>query len=161
MLAYVFWHRRASATERQEYERRLMEFHEGLAGLGVSSASFTLERLPFGTGGGYEDWYLVEDWNGLGLLGVRATSDAQRVRHETLAPLSGNGWGGIYALVKGEARPPDGAIWVEKARAESYDSFLKGLAAPVIWQRQLALGPAPEFCLGEPSSAGRRRLWPE
>jgi GNAT superfamily N-acetyltransferase len=159
-LTYLFWHRPENRASLAEYERHLIDFHEALARVGVSSASFRVERLPFARGAGYEDWYLAEDWSQLGRLGGRATGDAQGARHDALARLSGDAWGGVYALVCGEAEPPDGARWVDRARGEAYKSFLERQAASTIWQRQLVLGPAPEFCVSEPPPSGRRRLWP-
>ena len=53
MLAYLFWHRPEEAVDPVEYEERLRGFHRAL---GSRSGSFRLDRLPFGSGGGYEDW---------------------------------------------------------------------------------------------------------
>src|SRR2546423_728929 len=66
MLAYLFWHRPRRPLDAQDYERRLVAFHEKLAESGRSSAAFRLTRLPFSELCGYEDWYLVEDWAALG-----------------------------------------------------------------------------------------------
>ena len=60
MLAYVFWHRPRPDVDLGAYEEAQRSFHSSL---GTTSASFRLAELPFDDGGsGYEDWYLVEDW---------------------------------------------------------------------------------------------------
>jgi hypothetical protein len=160
MLAYLFWHQAAPDATRDEYERRLIEFHAGLERSGIASAAFRLERLPFAEDPGYEDWYLVEDWAALGALGQRATEGSQGGLHDALAGLAGEGWGGVYALARGKAQVPERVRWADKPRGESYESFLEHEPADAIWQRQLVLGPAPELCLSVEHSADRRRVWP-
>ena len=53
MLAYLFWHRPREDAEPAAYEEAQRRFHERLE---VPSACFRLAALPFGSGGGYEDW---------------------------------------------------------------------------------------------------------
>lgn len=146
MLAYVFWHRPRAGVEASEYERRLRAFHERL---GELSASFRVAPLPFAAGEGYEDWYLVDDWSALGTLNAAAVSGERQAPHDSAAELAAEGWGGIYALVRGAALPPLTAQWVSKPAGESYEAFLESLPAGTVWQRRLVLGPAPEFCLVE------------
>jgi hypothetical protein len=77
-LAYVFWHRPREDVDPAGYEDSLRAFH---ATLDLPSASFRLEALPFDERGGYEDWYLVEDWARLGELNaaaVDATAPSRR-----------------------------------------------------------------------------------
>jgi hypothetical protein len=160
MLAYLFWHRHWPGVSPEQYERRLVEFHASLARTGLRSASFDLQRLPFLEEPGYEDWYLVEDWTALGALGRHATEGARADLHDALASLESEGWGGIYARLRGAPEPPAGARWTERPRGESTESFLAHEPAGTVWQRQLVLGPAPELCLSAQPSADRRRLWP-
>ena len=160
MLAYVFWHRPLGSAAREEYERRLIEFHEALRGALVSSAAFSLERLPFADGKGYEDWYLVENWTALGELSDVALRGIRERAHDAVARLASDGWGGVYGLARGIPVGPDGVRWVNKREGESYESFLKRVRVETVWQRQLVLGPAPEFCLGIGHSEGRLRVWP-
>jgi hypothetical protein len=145
VLAYLFWHRPRAGVDAADYEGRLREF---LGSLDVPAASFRLDALPFGAGGGYEDWYLVEDWTALGVLNRAAVSGRPGPAHDAVAELADAGWGGIYELVRGPAEPPAGARWADRPDGD----------APAVWRRQLVLGPAPEFCLAAPQSSGRARL---
>jgi hypothetical protein len=157
MLAYVFWHRPRLAVDRDAYEGAQRKFH---ARLEVPSASFRVDPLPFGDGGaGYEDWYLVEDWHGLGELNAAAVDARRRPHHDLAAAMAGAGWGGIYALLRGEFSPPARVSWVDRPAGEAVDDFVAAHNATAIWQRQMVLGPAPELCLSEPGGA-RLRIWP-
>src|SRR6266567_8441015 len=155
MLAYLFWHRPRDGVDSARYEDALRHFH---AALEVPSATFRLRQLPFAEADGYEDWYAVEDWQALGDLNVVAVDQRRRDLHDRAAGLSGEGWGGVYDLVRGAAVPPPVARWMAKPDGRSYEEFLGSLAASTIWQRQLLLGPAPEFCLGQGTPDGRQQL---
>jgi hypothetical protein len=150
LLAYVFWHRPRPGIPPEDYERAQRAFH---VRLGIESASFRLERLPFDPGAGYEDWYLVETWAHLGALNAAAIDDHHRPEHDAAAALVGPGWGAVYACVRGEHMVPEGARWLEKPRGRELDAVLAELGGPApVWQRQMVLGPAPELCVagGEP-----------
>ena len=145
MLAYVFWHRPRPGADRDEYEDALARFHSSLDN---PSASFRLDALPFGDGEpGYEDWYLVDDWAALGELNVAAVDAAHRPRHDAAAELAAHGWGGVYALLRGPAEPPATARWRHRAPDEP---------ELAVWQRQMVLGPAPEYCVSEPRGEAPR-----
>ena len=144
MLAYVFWHRPRVGVAAADYERRLVGFHSRLA---APSASFRISSLPFAEGAGYEDWYLVEAWADLGDLNARAVSGLRRDHHDTVAEVADEGWGGVYALLRGDRRPPLNTRWVSKPVGESYEVFLSTVQAPAVWQRQMVLGPAPDSAL--------------
>ena len=138
-LAYLFWHQAAVADG---YEESLRAFHESLA---IPSASFRRARLPFLDEPGYEDWYLVDDWESLGELGRVALATGT---HDPVAGMSGDGWGGIWAPVSGSAAIPEGAIkWIDKPRGVPYREFFASLDADAIWCRQLVLGPASEVAV--------------
>ena len=160
MLAYLFWHRRAASTDRGEYEARLRAFHQALGDAVSASAAYRLERLPFAESDGYEDWYLVEDWARLGELNAAAVDETRGPPHDGVASRAAEGWGGVYALLAGDPRPPAGARWQAKRRGESYEAFIESQRAPGVWQRQMVLGPAPEFCLAQERTPGRERVWP-
>jgi len=144
MLAYVFWHQRAGDVERDDYEDRLRAFH---AEVDVPSACFRLHLLPWRHEEGYEDWYLVDDWTAVGALNAAAVDAVRRPSHDAAAAGSSHGWGGIYRLVRGDPEPPAAVRWSHTPES-----------GPDMWQRQMVLGPAPEYCLvgGEPS--GRVRV---
>jgi hypothetical protein len=156
MLAYVFWHRPADGVDGALYEDALRRFHESLH---RPSASFRLQELPFAGVDGYEDWYLIEDWRGLGALNADAVDSERGPSHQAVANLAASGWGGVYALVVGTVEPPSGTRWLSKPSGQSYDEFVGSLEGKTVWQRQLVLGPAPEFCVGEEKSAGRKRIF--
>jgi hypothetical protein len=165
LLAYVFWHRPRAGVASGDYEDLLRAFH---ARLNIHSASFRIASLPFAAGGGYEDsgggredrgegyedWYLVGGWAELGDLNVSAVSDERRAPHDAAAEMAGEGWGAVYALVRGDAWPPARTRWLTKPRGESYEDFLGRLQATTVWQRQMALGPGPEFCVVEDDGEG-------
>lgn len=160
MLAYLFWHRPRVGVDPEDYERHLARFHETLAAEISASACFRVRQLPFVEHGGYEDWYLVEEWAALGLLNDLAVSGRRGTAHDAAADLAGAGWGGVYRAVRGTPHPPEGTRWVSKPRDQTYRSFLDAEPAASVWQRELVLGPAPEFCLEEEPGPGRHRLWP-
>lgn len=155
MLAYLFWHRPHAGVDLGHYEDSLRAFH---AALELPSASFRLEQLPFGEGGGYEDWYLVADWQSLGALAEVAVDSLHRDAHDRAARNAAQGWGGVYRLIRGATAPPQLARWLEKPPGQTYETFLSSLPSSTIWQRQLVLGPAPEFCLGDGPPDARRAL---
>lgn len=156
-LAYVFWHRPRPGVAREDYERALVAFH---AALRTPSAAFRLDRLPWLARDGYEDWYLVDGWAGLGMLNEAAVTGPRQAPHDAAAALAGEGWAGVYALMRGTAAPPDAVRWATKPAGEPYQAFLRREPAGSVWQRQMTLGPAPEFALAGGGPAGRRRLTP-
>ena len=160
MLAYLFWHRPDEPGSSDEYERRLVEFHRAIQGAVVESRAFRLERLPFTEAAGYEDWYLVDSWAALGELNDAAVSGERAQPHDAVAHRSGDGWGGVYRLIRGSPEVPAGGRWASKPRDETYEAFLGGEGADAVWQRQLVLGPAPEFFLSAGASEARVRIWP-
>lgn len=158
MLAYVFWHQPRNGLDIVEYEEAQKAFHGALE---MTSACFRLTELPFGEkGGGYEDWYLVEGWKDLGELNSAAVDSVRRADHDRAASHAANGWGAVYSLLRGPASIPAGARWLDKPRDTATDQFVASLPEVTVWQRQMALGPAPEFCAISPVPVGRERIWP-
>ena len=147
----MFWHWPSPGVDAAAYAARLDAFQRAL-GPDTPSRTFGLDRAPWGgapPGPAYEDWYLVEDWPALGALNERAVSGALREPHDAVAGLAGDGAGGVYRLVRpgvalGEARA---VTWHDKPRGVPSEAFVGGLAAGAVWQRQMVLGPAPEFGL--------------
>ncbi len=159
MLAYVFWHRPAEGVAAEDYEDAIQHFHRSLShsppsGL-ISSASLRAPELPWLGAGAYEDWYLVESWNALGVLEVAAVSRGHETAHQEAARRAGAGTAAVYRLLEGEPHPDRArlAVWVSRPGGQSNptmaDLLEDGLepGAGSLWQRTLVLGPAPEFCL--------------
>lgn len=148
-LAYLFWHWPADGVGRDDYEERLRRFHEALELPG--SRSFRLRRAPYAgqPAEPYEDWYPVKTWAQLGQLNFRAVSGPRRAPHDATAALAGLGAGGVYALLQPNEVDARHAAWLAKPAGVPYGEFISDLrgAAPeaAIWQRQMVLGPAPEF----------------
>jgi hypothetical protein len=56
---------------------------------------------------------------------------------------------GVYALRRGAAQPLNArlAVWFGKTAGMSYDELFGQLGErKSLWQRQMVLGPTPEFC---------------
>lgn len=158
MLAYVFWHRPAPETASGPYERALAGFHLALAAAPPPgfrrSWAFRLAEVPWLSGLGYEDWYLVDDFAALGELNEAAVSASRQAPHDAVAGLAADGTAGVYRLVAGEPNPgATRATWLSKPAGETYPAFLAEIGAPgaSAWQRQMTLGPAPEFCVHDPA----------
>jgi hypothetical protein len=156
-LAYVFWHKPLRGTSLAAYEKGLSVFHRSLRahppnGL-VDALCFREDTLPWRRRGStaYEDWYLVRDFQSLGAL----NEGANRKSHDGIAGAASVVAGGLYRRRRGDLRLQDAtyATWVRKPPQTSYEDFLGGLAEMAVgrttdlWQRQMVLGPAPEFCL--------------
>ena len=161
-LAYVFWH--WSDGSAPAYAERLGTFHRALAAHPPrgfrSSRSFAVagaQWLP--RGGGFEDWYLIDDFAALGALNEAAVSGPRRDPHDRVAALASGGAGGVYALKAGEPGDVATAWWFGKPRGTAYEVFFARLLpltrepGAALWQRQMVLGPAPEFCLRSPRVA--------
>ncbi|MHB8466161.1 MAG: hypothetical protein ACYDH6_13710 [Acidimicrobiales bacterium] len=141
MLAYVFWHQPASGATA--YADALLRFHEQLhtervAGV-VGTRALRVPDLPWLPGGGYEDWYYVEDFAALGALNGAAVDAAHKTTHDAVANMSGTGVGGLYALRTG--------AWDHRAAHHTWLDHRPPAVAGALWQRQMVLGPAPEYCL--------------
>jgi hypothetical protein len=189
VLAYLFWHRPQDPAAIDAYEQAQLCFHRSLkhrppVGL-YGSAVFRLAELPWlapgpgadrskigeqpsgQAGVAYEDWYLLEDYAALGVLGEAAVGRGHRTAHDQVARRSGTGAAGLYALLEGDhaklAQRPGVlgeaplAIWIARSPGRppgSQSGMLGELLGDgmdprraSLWRRQLVLGPAPEFCL--------------
>jgi hypothetical protein len=162
MLAYVFWHWPFRETEQHRYESSLFDFHRSLIERKPDgfheSYVFRLKDTPWASNNDglvYEDWYLVDDFNALGLLNEGAVTGISRAPHDRIAQKADGGAGGVYRLRVGQpilsrARH---AVWFSKPRGLPYDDFYRGIpslaleAGGGLWERQMVLGPAAECCL--------------
>jgi hypothetical protein len=166
MLEYVLWHQPADGVDAARYEATLTAFHDALRrspprGF-VHSRSYRLENatwLPSATG--YEDWYDVVDYASLGLLNEAAVAARLRPAHDDAASLTGYGSAGLYELVRSaspELPALTACLWLTKPAGRNHDAFRGEVqsqfgASVDFHQRQMTLGPAPEFCV-----AGSRSL---
>jgi hypothetical protein len=167
LIVYIFWH----WPERPEgYEEALLEFHRRLAGADIEgmlgNATYRVEGLPWIEAAGYEDWYLVGGFGDLEALNREAVGPSLRPFHDRSAAAAAAGSGALYATRLGQVDlAVDTVSWLNKPHAESYSRFTATLPEVVfVLRRQLALGPAPEFCLAGSVPGGivskRTRLWP-
>jgi hypothetical protein len=165
MLAYVFWHRPASGVVPGAYEQSLRRFHRSLAHRPPAGfrSSVTLQApvlpwLPVPAGedaAGYEDWYLLDSWDAVGVLESAAVSHGHATAHEQVARHVGAGTASIYRLQEGRAMPAQAhaIAWVERAAGSAHGSISDLLEdgmdgdSSSLWRRCLVLGPAPELCL--------------
>jgi hypothetical protein len=165
MLAYVFWHRPAAGVETDAYEQALRSFHRSLAHSPPSgfrgSATLRAAALPWladqagWSAGGYEDWYLVDGWESLGVLEGAAVGRGHETSHHEAARRYGRGTASIYRHVEGAAMPAQAklAVWITrppgKPEPAMEDLLQDGIEAKdgALWRRCLVLGPAPEICL--------------
>jgi hypothetical protein len=166
MLAYVFWHWPLSTVSEQDYTERLIEFHRSLREHAFpgfySSHVFQIEHAPWGPSNQslYEDWYLVENFATLEVLNHMAVAAINKAPHDQAAQNAAGGTAGVYQLCAGEADPAHAqvACWFGKPTGMSYVAFFS-LMRPLVaeyggalWQRQMTLGPTPEFCWWAPVS---------
>jgi len=166
VLAYLFWHSPAASADAAEYEALLAAFHARLREAPPpgfrASAAFAV-TTSWG-GDGYEDWYLVDDWSALGVLNADAVDDVRGPEHDPVARLAAKGAGGVYELRAGDLHvaAAGAAEWSAKPLGNPYGEFEAALtegrdpAEFALWQRQLVLGPAPEYCLLTPGDVLRR-----
>ena len=166
MLAYVFWH---WPRDGHTYEADLIAFHRALrqhrpAGL-LDHASYWVESLPwFGVRSIYEDWYLLDGFADLDTLNRAAVAPPLTNAHDRVARAAADGAGGLYALKQGTAVLDTPVVsWLRKPGGMAYDRFFSTIPPGLsLFQRQLVLGPGPEFCaLGSLPGATvvcRRRL---
>lgn len=161
MLAYLFWHRPRGGAGGEEYEQAVVAFHRSLQRTppvgSLGSAAFRLAQAPWSEEEElplYEDWYLVEDFAALGVINRAAVGRGHRMPHDAAARRSGFGAGALYQLLEGDGGlEGELAVWVSRAPdtrpLELGELLADGMdpSRASLWQRQLVLGPAPEFCL--------------
>ena len=166
-LGYVFWHRPLHGVSRAGYEASLLRFQSSLrenppAGF-LDALAFRVDTLPWSRShsSAYEDWYLVRDFKALGDLNAGAVGPANKSPHDEAARKASAIAGGLYKLIDGKlpACETRVATWMSKPASKSYEDFLADLRSlesltQRIWQRQMVLGPAPEFCVHSRRASG-------
>jgi len=174
MLAYVFWHHPAPGVAPETYAAVIARFHRSLAARPpagfVRSTSFHAPAPNWlGDTAALEDWYVVEDFAALGVLNEAAVGRGHLSAHDAAARHAGPGTGSIYRLLEGTATLEHArvAVWIEKPRGVESPLLAALLrdgmdgAHAGLWQRQLALGPASEYCVlapEVPTGVGPARL---
>jgi hypothetical protein len=157
LLAYLFWHSHRPDGDPAGYEQALAEFHGELAAAAPAgfhgSTAFAVEGATWMREPLYEDWYMVDDWAAVGTLNEAAVDARRRASHDAVAASARAGAGGVYMMRAGaEPLAADGtALWLDKPAGVPYASFRERMARLVaeegcVWERQLVLGPAPEYC---------------
>ena len=164
MLAYVFWHWRYPYVDKASYQQHLIDFHVALraqkpAGFHYSTV-FQVEHVPWIDTGGeaYEEWYVVANFAALEELNAGAVSGSCREPHDRVASQAAGGAGGLYRLRAGEPALATArvALWFAKPLGMSYEDLYAALQPGIeqamgsLWQRQMVLGPAPEFSWHSP-----------
>jgi hypothetical protein len=160
MLAYVFWHRPAAGVAPETYATLLERFQRSLAAHPpagfVHSASFAVPAPNWlGQEPAFEDWYVVEDFAALGVLNEAAVARGHVSAHDAAAKAAATGTGAIYRLIEGSPSLEHGhvAAWIDIPRGVSSPLLAALLGDGMdgeragLWQRQLALGPASEYCV--------------
>jgi hypothetical protein len=166
LLAYVFWHWPPASADASHYEADLVAFHSSLAcappaGF-LRSATFQVAGAPWlpEQQDCYEDWYLIRDCAAVGTLNTNAVAAAHTKTHDRVARQAESGAGGLYALRAGDGIPGGtAATWFAKPAGWSYADLESALEACLdrgltLWQRQMLLSPAPEFCLRGEAAPG-------
>ncbi len=165
-LAYVFWHWPKPGGAREVYETRLGMFHDALAAhppRGFErSAALRVSGAPWtGAAEAYEDWYLIDGFAALGEINEAAVSGARQRPHDEVAVEAGGGTAGVYRLIAGAGDVAAARVsyWMAKPAGMTYAAFREALGGALaspgtsLWQRQMTLGPATEFCLQAPGAA--------
>jgi hypothetical protein len=157
-LAYVFFHRPRGGVTPPQYARALVRFHSALARARPTgfreSAALWCGRAPWKEGRIrpiYLDWYVLDGFHALDPIRAVAYRPPWVRLHRAIARRSSDGWGSLYATA-GPAQVPgraDRLRWFSSSPATK--DWLRrsppgGPAGGTLWRRQLALGPAPEFC---------------
>ncbi|HZF26127.1 MAG TPA: hypothetical protein VEZ88_07680 [Steroidobacteraceae bacterium] len=160
MLTYLFWHCARAEVAASTYESALSAFHRSLLqsrpqGF-LGSVIVALDRIPWlAERAGYADWYLVESSADLDSINRAAVTGARESPHESVAMLAHDGIAGLYRVSRGRFRLASDRIeevWVSKEPGERYADFFARMEEGIgehgcLWQRQMTLGPTPEFCL--------------
>jgi hypothetical protein len=158
MLAYVFWHWPAGPWDA--YVEALSTFHRALAAAPPpgwrGSRVLAVDGAPWlPVARALEDWYFVDDFASLGALNDAAVSGPRLGPHDAAARRAAGGTAGLFRLRSGEIGTPERASWFAKPRGLRFPELLERIPAGELWQRQMVLGPSPEFCLfGAEAPAG-------
>lgn len=158
MLAYVFWHYPRAGVDPDVYEAALLEFQRVFRERRdcLSIQSFRMEGVPWFNAGAasYMDWHVVENSAKLDDVNEHAVSGERVIPHNAVAAMTGGGTGCLYRFEHGGCAIEDArhAVWFSKPDGMPYAGFRAGLRPfyknrVSVLQRQMGLGPGPEFCV--------------
>ncbi|MBA2678639.1 MAG: hypothetical protein H0U76_09650 [Ktedonobacteraceae bacterium] len=163
MLVYVFWHWRMPQIDQLSYQEYLIRFHQVLSAQRsegfLSSRVLLLERAPWlgREAETYEDWYFLENSAALDPLNVNAINGQRKEPHDRAARWAEGGTAGLYSPRFGDPTlAPRFTFWFAKPAHMSYTELYDALqplekqGVGTLWQRQMTLGPAAEFCFHSP-----------
>lgn len=163
MLAYVFWHWRRFGIPSNDYESRLVNFHHAMKDAPPTgftwSSCLAVSNEPWANDGkdAYEDWYCITETGALDALNDAAISASRQASHDAAAAAVHDGSAGLYRLKFGDPQQaPSYAHWFGKPDGWTYQKFFETIEplahghGRALWKRQMALGPAREFCLHAP-----------
>jgi hypothetical protein len=155
LLAYVFSHRPAGGVDIADYEAALRRFHTTLAS---DPPNGFLGSSTYRVGGGYSDWYLLENSAALDVLNQAAVTGARTLAHDAAARMAVDGVGKLYSLAGGDQPSGPGFETLFSKPAGMPYAALYGRMQPFtgrpgtsLWRRMMVLGPPPEFCLIAPA----------
>jgi hypothetical protein len=151
LLAYVFSHRPADGVDVAAYEASLRRFHAELAKAALMGF---IESATFAIGGGYSDWYLLENTAAMEVLNAAAVSGSRAPAHDSAARMAVDGTGKLLSLAAGRPSMDEGfEVRFGKPAGMQYKDLYARLEpwtnepGVSLWRRMMVLGPSPEFCL--------------
>lgn len=136
------------------YEEGLRRFHASLA---EARPSGFVSSATYRGGGGYSDWYLVDNSAALDPLNEAAVKGRALSLHDAVARVAVDFTGKLYMLISGRSDGQSFEIRFSKPAGMSYPDLYARLerwstrAGVSLWRRMLVLGPPPEFCFLSPT----------
>src|SRR6516164_7243472 len=164
MLAYIFWHRPYSNTERQRYEQAIVRFQKILPAASRLALSarrrFRSRRCPGSATCPVMKIGTCSTAPGaMDPLNAFAISGHVQAPHDSVAATMEQGHGGLYAHAGGESMPaPRSTIhWLTRPRGIQWQPAIEAVRGSCpqakAWRRQMVLGPAAEFAVETPAEA--------
>lgn len=160
MLAYTFWHKRSSEISLDDYEKKLIRFHQVLEESGLAGfRGCVVTRIPNApwlapSSEAYEEWYVMDGSDVVDKLNDTAVSGARKGPHDEIAHIATDFRGGLYQPKIGSFSNVCGssATWFSKPSSTTYQSFYDEISKHLtkkgsLWRRQMVLGPTSEFCI--------------
>lgn len=160
-LAYAFWHAPRAHVGAASYEVACAAWLDALdrhrpGGLLMWGTwrTATPPWLPGWPRKAYLDLYVLTGFAALGALNASAVAPPLAAAHRAAAAVSGHGTAGLYAARSGVPQVGVPAVVsfhrrdlpVPRVETTGHDGAREGVRdGRTVWQRQLTLGPGPEF----------------